>query len=304
MQEPIHVQIQTTTACNGRCLICPHPETWGRQPTAVMEDAAFARILDELEGVRIGKLLMYLENEPLLDPALWERLAQARQRLRFQALEVATNAAALTPAVAERLVSSLAGVKSELRISFHGVDARTHEGCMGLDFETCLRHVVHVLHLVRTTSIRVYLRGAGEPHPLAAAHPFTFSKAEYHAFWERICEAHAVARRPRIDFIRYHDRARNIRRGPLRAAAGSPARTSLRGFRCIRTERWLHFLHSGELTLCCMDYHREAVFGDIRTDSLESILTSPAWARLRAQVHGEAESPPDFLCKRCISPGG
>lgn len=269
-----------------------------------MTDATFARIMDELEGVRIGKLLMYLENEPLLDPALVERLETAKKRLRFQVLEVATNAAALTPEAADRLAACLGDVKNEIRVSFHGVDARTHEGCMGLDYEACLDNIVHLLRLAQKVPLQVYLRGAGEPQATVPAHPFTFTEAQYHAHWDRIFAARGIVYRPRIDYIRYHDRARNIRRGPLRAAGEGVVRSRLDGFRCIRTERWLHFLHSGELTLCCMDYNREAVFGDIRRESLEAILGGASLALLRAQVRGEAAAPRDFICARCVSPGG
>ncbi len=303
MQEPVHVQIQTTTACNGRCIICPHQETWGRRPAAAMEQTIFDRIMRELQGVRLGKLIMYLENEPLLDLLLLERLEEAKRRLRFQVLEVATNAAALTPDMAGRLAACLAEVKNEIRVSFHGADARTHQGCMGLNYELCLQNVVHLLKLSQDAPLQVYLRGAGQPAKGVPAHPFTFTREQYHAHWGCVFEEHGITKLPRVDYFHYHDRARNIRRGPLRARDQAAVR-SLQDFRCIRTERWLHFLHSGELTLCCMDYNREAVFGDIRKEPLADILAGPALARLRAQARGEIDSPEDFICKRCVSPGG
>ena len=81
-------------------------------------------------------------------------------------------------------------------------------------------------------------------------------------------------------------------------------RPDLRGFQCSRLKNWLHFLYTGELTICCMDYHREEVFGDVTQTSLLEIFEGPIFNNLKDRVEGRVFSADDFICKRCISPGG
>ena len=58
-------------------------------------------------------------------------------------------------------------------------------------------------------------------------------------------------------------------------------------------------LQSGDVVLCCMDWRREAVLGNIRSESLASIWRSDRRQEIMARVQGEQESESDFLCKRC-----
>jgi hypothetical protein len=58
-------------------------------------------------------------------------------------------------------------------------------------------------------------------------------------------------------------------------------------------------LHTGEVVLCCMDWRREAVLGDINEQSLAAIWRGDRRRQVMAMLQGEREAPPDFLCKRC-----
>lgn len=298
----VNIQIQTTSICNGRCTICPYPDSWHKAHPGVMGEALFNRVLDELAPLRLAKVCPYLENEPLMDPLIFERIGAIKRRLTFDRLEVSTNALALDEDKARRLGSLLADVPHEIWVSFHGVDARTHDGIMGLGFERCLANVVGLLKLSDRLPLRVIIRGAGLPQSQELATGFAFTEEEYIRFWEGQLALHGIRKRPGINFIKYHDRAGTIRRNGVRLPR--PARPDLTGFRCPRVGEWLHILYTGELIICCMDYHREEVFGDLSRDSLESILSGPVYANLRDRVEGRAPSSETFICKRCISPGG
>jgi hypothetical protein len=267
-----------------------------------MDDALFDRVLDQLAPLSLGKVCMYLENEPLMDPAIFERMELAKERLTFTSMEFSTNAQALGPEQAERLAATLQDVKHEIWVSFHGADKRTYEGVMGLDFEQGLANTVRLLKLSDRLPLRIIIRGAGLPVSPELAHDFTFTEEEYQAFWKEQLARHGIRTRPGINYIRYHDRAGTIRRNSLRL--GHIVRPDLAGFTCPRVGGWLHVLYTGELAICCMDYHREEIFGDLRTQDLADILAGPAYRNLSDRVEGRAQSAPDFICKRCISPGG
>ena len=66
-----------------------------------------------------------------------------------------------------------------------------------------------------------------------------------------------------------------------------------------RANHWLHFHADGEMVLCCMDWQKETVFGDIKQQSLGEIVNSESYRNLLSQVSGDVDSKRDFICKRC-----
>lgn len=298
----LNIQVQTTSKCNGRCVMCPYPDSWQAANPGEMSPEVFERILSELEGRDIGKFCMYLENEPLLDPRIFDRLAMVLERIKPDCVEVSTNGLVLTPEKTERLGALLKGVKHEIWVSFHGKDRESYETIMGLPFEKTLANVVNLLKYADETGLRVIIRGAGQPQHADIALPSNFTEDDYKTFWNGVFEKHSIRNRPGVNFFAYHDRAGTITRNGVKIQ--EPVRPDLTGFRCDRVGGWLHFLYTGELVICCMDYHREEIFGDITRESLDTILSGHSFTSLKAQVEGRQESPSHFICKRCISPGG
>jgi len=62
----------------------------------------------------------------------------------------------------------------------------------------------------------------------------------------------------------------------------------------------VHVTPSGQVVLCCQDYHEQYAVGDLHQESLEDILRGPRLALLRRWVYGMEEAPADFICRRCI----
>jgi MoaA/NifB/PqqE/SkfB family radical SAM enzyme len=68
MPFPNKVQIQTNSACNGKCLFCPYTQVSKRLPQGKMETALLHKIIDELSSFpSFVEVLFELHNEPLLD---------------------------------------------------------------------------------------------------------------------------------------------------------------------------------------------------------------------------------------------
>jgi len=275
-----------------------------------MTDDLYAHVLAELAtlGVEIDRFCPYLENEPLLDPQLFDRVEMALQQLSPRVVELSTNAVPLDPARLDDLVRVLAGVRHEIWISFHGADTQSYEEIMGLDFDVALERTLALVEAAQSHPLEIVIRGAGEPVPTMLRRRgrreqgWWFDEARYRAFWQEQFERRGFRRCPRIVFFRYHNRA-----GQVAFTADMQrdvVRRGLRGFYCRRFDGWLHVLYNGELVLCCMDYQRETAFGDLTDRPLRSIVSSPAYRELIAQGCGVQGSPRRFICKRCPSPEG
>ncbi|MDL2307142.1 SPASM domain-containing protein [Desulfovibrio sp. OttesenSCG-928-C06] len=267
-----------------------------------MTDNVFADIITQLTEYKIDKICPYLENEPLADPQIFERIRHIRKSLPNSLIEVSTNALALSEPNQLRLIEELADGEHEIWISFHGIDKYTYEGVMGLPFEKCLNNIAGLLKKAEELPLRIKIRGAGYGRHASLKHPYSFSANEFTQFWRDVFQQQNITKTHDVAFFTYHDRAGSISRNNIRMP--EIVRPDLQNFQCSRIPGWLHFLYTGELILCCMDYQRETVYGDIRESKLNDILSSENFRNLYAKVTGRQESPNDFICKRCISPGG
>jgi len=211
--DKLSVQIQSTSVCNGRCVICPYLDSWHNHNPGRMSDELFDDILRQLKGMKIDKFCMYLANEPLCDGELIERLEKVIENLEFKVLEISTNASILTPEKAEALASLLGHVPHAIWISFHGCDKESYERIMGLDFERSLANVVNLLKLADKRKLNISLRGAGSAlRKDNRSSPHHFTARQYHDFWETVFLKHQIVNRPKLTYLRYHDRAGSIRR--------------------------------------------------------------------------------------------
>ena len=56
----------------------------------------------------------------------------------------------------------------------------------------------------------------------------------------------------------------------------------------------------GQVYLCCQDYRQEHILGDLVTQELEEILSSPTATEYRRRVFGEVSSQPNSICNKCV----
>lgn len=301
----ISVQIQTTSVCTGKCIMCPYMESWHKSNPGYMTDIVFDKILEEISDFSIKKICPYLENEPLADHKIFERISKIRKKFPETVIEISTNASLLTKDKIKKLLDVLCEGPHDLWLSFHGVDKRTYEGIMGLSFEKNFFNIINLLRESKGRNLNLRIRGAGLGRESTLNHQYSFDQDTYKSFWESIFNIYNLKRKnffPKIDCFTYHDRAGSIKRNSIHL--NHIVRPSLENFNCVRLKEWLHFLYTGELILCCMDYHRETVFGDIRNQNLTEIFKGLRYENLGSSVTGLIESSCNFICKRCISPGG
>ncbi len=298
----MNVQIQTSSSCNAACIMCPYPESWHRKNPGVMQDSTFSRIMDQISNLKINKICPYFQNDPLMDKKIFLRINEIKKRLEFNILEISTNANSMSEKRSELLADELKDIPHDIWLSFHGVDSSAYENITGLSFDRCLRHIIYLLKISQDIPLNIAIVGAGMPLNDAIRHEKNFTRNDYLNFWNRIFLENNIRKKPRVVHFRYHDRAGTIRRNSINMQ--KTIRRDLTNFYCPRIDQWLHFLYSGELVLCCDDYHREQVFGNITTADLDDILCGEKYQILNAQVAGQVPSPDDFICKRCINPGG
>lgn len=149
------VEIETINRCNSTCAFCPVNTRVDPRPLAVMTEALYARIIDELGALGYaGKLALHSNNEPLLDESIVERAAYARGKCPDAYIFMYTNGTRLNTALAWRLIE--AGIDL-IRIDNYSDRLRLHRNIQQLveDF----RHPPYAAHAAR---IRIVIRKLNE----------------------------------------------------------------------------------------------------------------------------------------------
>lgn len=297
---PLHVQLETASFCNGRCTICPYHGSWLAKHPGKMDEALYERILSDLSQYKLGKLCVYLQNEPFADKRWFDMARQAIRRLNFQHFEVSTNLVLLDEQGIKDLIAMVRPIPHDIWISFHGADRESYERIMGLDFDKACANIETFARIAGPAGIKYRIHGYGLPYDTGSKAERLFDENQYKAFFDSFAKERGLSSLP-IRFFKYHDRA-----GALADAKHSFNfhRESLKGFYCHRLDTWLHIRYTGEVISCCNDYSMDNVLGNLTKQTIEEFFKSPPYFDFRDKGLGLTDSNADFICKCCIKPGG
>lgn len=280
---PQIIQVQTKYGCNARCVFCP----MGREQNQIrgtMEDATFQRIVDEAVSNGVKVLSPYLQNDPLVDRRMHERIAYIRERRgarRLPKTKLITNGALLTEQRSYDLIRS--GLEY-IVFSVHGIDAEIYEDLMqGPRFARTIENIETFLR------VKEELRS---PIPkiqvwAVATEDVERQLDDVKAFWK--------------------SRGVHFKARPLdnRAHPEITGNTDL----ADADDQWRYatwctipfwrawILWNGDLVLCCVDWERRHVFGNIHERSIREIWNGEAYRQYRERMRRN-----DFagtLCEGC-----
>jgi molybdenum cofactor biosynthesis enzyme MoaA len=262
-QFPKTVQIQTMSGCNARCQFCPNGHTTNRLTMGSMSEDLFRKIVDEVVQHPVRRISPYLMNEPLADPRLPDLIRYITERKRKEtSTSISTNATYLTSEMGERLIES--GLDS-LMISFHGIRKETYETSMGnLDWETHLNQVNEFIEFQRRR------RSKKPVITVTMVHTSTLHQEleEIREYWNSrgvIVRIHTLENRshPWVD-------GKPINIKPMRPYND-----------CDRLMGQAYLLWNGDAVLCCVDWERTTVLGNVMNQSVESVWQGEAYTAYR-----------------------
>ena len=155
---PLSIAIETMNRCNGTCPFCPaniHDES---RPFQRMEDTLFDRVVDGLSvfeagGPFTGRVLLSINNEPLMDNRILRQNQQLRERLPQAFIQLYTNGSLLTP----EMMDGLAGCVDLLIVDNYSMEMR-----MNPPVQRVYDHVQQHPERFSTMQVTVQLRYANE----------------------------------------------------------------------------------------------------------------------------------------------
>lgn len=279
----LRVQIQTQSGCDGRCVFCPNAEVAkSNLPQGRMDPALFHKIVDELAELRPRRISPYLMNEPLLDARLPELIRYISDTIPGTTTLVTSNGTRLDVELGSRLAE--AGLK-RIKVSLQSLDARRNAELMGgaCDSARVTANIVAFKQYLDRERIRsVDLR---------------ISMIVTRTNQDEIDAARKFWRRQGIRLVTsaLENRGGNI------AAAGelNPGEMAPLNGNCARPTRDLCILWNGDVVLCCVDWWRTVVLGNVGQQSIRDIWTGPKVTALREALRTNDTSALPKICVHC-----
>jgi uncharacterized Fe-S cluster-containing radical SAM superfamily protein len=278
---PRTIQIQTFTGCNADCIFCPYGETYGTQPKGKMPMDLFRRIIDEAAEHGVRRISPYLMNEPLMDRDLFDKVRYINEKIPDCKVVITTNGHFLTPPVVDSILAMGEGIH-KIYVSFQGIDKESYEKTMrgNMDFDRTMTHVNHFLETQRS-------RGATRPQLwITMVDTAVIDARKAVAYWR----SRGVASK----YTTLENRGGNIK------DAESFSRTRAMSYytTCTRLFKQAYIMFNGDLVLCCVDYSREQVLGNIVGSSIHAVWNGPVATEIRRRYLGhEFDRLP--LCGNC-----
>ena len=264
---PPVVRIETTNACNARCIICPHREL--RRPIVRMEEGLYRRLIDECSRAGCREVHLHNFGEPLLDKELEDRVSYAKEQ-GIRKVKIFSNGSLLTPERAEKLIR--AGL-DEVKISFDGATQEEFEHIRPpLKFATVVENIRQLVKL---------RNDAHSTMKIHVACCSTTDKQGTMQMLERIVDGFA--------FGKIHNWSSGEHAGG-RGRLRKP---------CSRLWRTMTILANGDVALCCLDYDGRHLLGRIdEKTTIAEIWTNSEYRRVRKR-HQNARQDEIALCKDC-----
>ena len=278
---PRTIQIQTFTGCNADCIFCPYGETYTTQPKGKMPMELFRSIVDEAAEHQVRRISPYLMNEPLMDRDLFDKVAYINEKMPDCKVVVTTNGHFLTEPVIDRLLKMGDGIH-KLYVSFQGIDKDAYEKTMrgNMDFDRTMTNVDRFIETQRA-------RGLTRPQLwITMVDTAVIDARKAVAYWR----SRGVASK----YTTLENRGGNIK------DAESFSRTKAMSYytTCTRLFKQAYIMFNGDLVLCCVDYSREQVLGNIVGSSIEEVWNGPVAREIRRRYLGhEFDKLP--LCGNC-----
>lgn len=263
---PRAIQIQTVTGCNADCVFCPYGATHDTQPRGRMAPDLFSRILDESAEHGVRRISPYLMNEPLLDREIVSRIREINRRVPDARVVLTTNGHYLTPDLAGQILELGEGLH-EIYVSVQGIDPGAYEKTMRGNMRLG-RTVGNVLGFAAMQRLR---------------------RQERPKLWVTMVDTALVDVRAAVQFWRSRGISSKYttlenRGGHIRDADDLNPSGSMEPYdNCPRPFRQAYILFNGDMVLCCVDYSRTQVLGNVARSSVREVWNDSVAREIRGR---------------------
>jgi radical SAM protein with 4Fe4S-binding SPASM domain len=275
---PRIVQVETTTACNADCIMCPHSKITRKK--GPMDFELYKKVVDDCaENNRFIKTFYpFLNGELFLTPKWENYLIYAKKRLPAAEIGIFTNGSLLDT----KNINKLIEIEPDwVNVSFDGTSKETYERIRRkLSFDQVQDNIFQLVG--RRNSLRKI-----KPRLTISIIEMEQTSDGVNSFYKKW--APVVDKVTVEPYVNWGGEAEDEIINKPEVSKRLP---------CSRL--WYNFtvFNSGEVVICCLDYDGEIVIGDIKKQSVREIWTGEEITKLR-NLHLEGRYSKISLCEDC-----
>lgn len=279
---PLAIEIQTTSACNAGCVICPHSEVWDEGLKGNMQEEVFRKILMECKPHQDNLLIIpYLNAEPFMDKNFINKVRLINSICPNSRIEISTNLSLLN----SRRRKEMIGLNIyELRLSIFGFSNTTHKNMMPK-----LNWSLVEKNLNKLVEDEEFRKGIKHISLTMIEHQLVPSNEYLKA--EEFCKKHNIS----LNKWGFLDRAGNVK-----DFSNDIKNEKVVGCEQNRPIERLHVRYDGKVILCCQDWRSSVVIGDIQKQTINEVWNSSEYNDYRLAIYGGENNEAPELCKKCI----
>lgn len=270
------MRFEVSTQCNYNCVICPQDKL--RRKKEIMSFELFKKLFDKVirETDQYTTLTFPGMGEPTLDKTLLQKIAYAKSRKPNLDITFITNASSLTPQRWQELEDL--GVSSA-RVSFYGNDPESYSKIMGVNnkkmFDRVVKNLLEISKIKKKTKLLLTMNVINDDYDIV---PDAWIK-----FWEE-----------KVDLIEVWAPHNWVDSVEFRKLQDTKMKTCGRPF-----EGPLQVQVDGTVNMCCFDYDGHLTLGDLKTQSLAGIFSSPMFKTItECHTSGNFEGS-GLICENC-----
>lgn len=270
---PRNLAIEVCSACNHRCVYCPVHDDPFRQK--VMSMADFRSVLDKLQGIRLRNIALNHYNEPFMDPHIVDRVEEIATRNMTRWIIFYTNGSMIRP---EQL-TAFHPYRKQLGFNVNLPTLCSQERYKELQGRDDLQKVEANLERLIERGFLVQINVQSNQHTTREDFQSILKK-----YGNKVKKIHWIRSSTRSNLV-------------LNESYSHSAR--IVGCTLFRHTNYLHIGVDGAVFLCAEDYYKKSRFGNILTDSLESLLNNPQRNLYLDYLSGKKPAPADLICRSC-----
>lgn len=292
LKTPFSVVLDPCNLCNFKCGFCAmqNPHTMLGFKKQFMEMKLYKKIINDFTEFpeKLKVLRLTGQGEPLLNPDYIEMIKYAKQKNVADWIETVTNGSRLSPAYNERLVDS--GI-DRIRISIEAVDEDGYFEMAGvkIDFEEFVSNIEDLYGRSRG-KCEIYIK------TVDAAVDTNAKKEKFYEVFGNICDTIFVDHVIPL-WSDFEELSKNFKID----AKGMHGQELKQVKICPFPFYNLIINPDGQVTLCCADWKRKFVVGDLKEQSFYDIWNSDKlrnfWIDMLKGKKNKYE-----MCQKCLLP--
>lgn len=289
LKVPFSLLLDVTNRCNFRCVTCPTGNeallgTAGRV-SGMMPLSLYKKVIDEIAQMgKLKRLGLYKDGEPLLHTDLPEMIRYAKESKIAEIVNVTTNASLLTPEKSKQILES--GL-DELRISLAAMNTASYREITqvsNISYESIKNNILNFLSLRNQLGLR-------NPTVVVQMIQLRQNQSQLSDFldlWGKWADEVQIE-----PWMEWDGQAQVPKDGH-----NSPVLEDIKRYACPIPWYSLAINWDGDVSVCCVDWAKRAIVGNIRKESFPAVWNGEKLRRFRL-YHIEDRFEELEACKHC-----